>query len=152
MSTPRPDQPAQLLVDTGGITAIHDSVLQVYPEEGCGFVLEDTEDRLRVVPVRNRSTDRRTFEADLGPLLAVQMKGWKLRGIFHSHPDGEAQLSERDQAGALVEHERGLFVERYPGVVYIVVAVRGPVPEVVLTRMYRWIGDAGRFEEIATVP
>ena len=127
-------------------SAIHDVVLEAYPSEGCGFVFEDRHGRLRVVPTRNLAGGRDTFEADLTPILDAERQGRRLRVIFHSHPDGSADFSEADRAEALIDGDDGEVMERYPGVVHMVLAVCGPQRKVKDVRMYRWVGE--RFEEV----
>ncbi|HEY3448556.1 MAG TPA: Mov34/MPN/PAD-1 family protein [Myxococcales bacterium] len=67
-----------------------------YPEEACGLVVEDEAGGLQAVRARNISDNpRRHFELEAGELLAALQSG-RLRGCYHSHPDGPAAPSPED--------------------------------------------------------
>lgn len=52
-------------------------------------------------------------------LIDAESKGWRIGGVFHSHPDGPAEMSTTDEARALE-----------PDWVYLVVGLAGPTPEI----------------------
>jgi len=80
---------------------------EAYPREGCGLLLgrHDVSGGYvvtEVVPSRNLSPDPDiSFEIDPALIIAFQKKARsgedKIIGHFHSHPDGEARPSDRDQ-------------------------------------------------------
>lgn len=82
-----------------------------YPGECCGL-MEGVRnaDLLRVVALhrtRNVATDPNRFEIDpaehIRILRAARTKRTQIIGCYHSHPNGEAQPSLRDRAGASEE-------------------------------------------------
>ncbi len=85
---------------------------KIYPEEACGLLIGaagEGKDHLggrtvcEVIFTKNIS-DQPTIRFDIDPavLLAVmkdgRMKGQKIIGHFHSHPDQNAEASENDRA------------------------------------------------------
>ena len=113
-----------LVLEPGQWAAICEQALGSYPEECCGLLLgEAAAERERVaavVPVENRYAEpRRGFE--LAPdavacALAQERRGAKaVVGVYHSHPDGTATPSARDER------------EAWPGWSYLIVPVVGGV-------------------------
>lgn len=134
-----------------------------YPEEGCGFVFEDESGALRVVSTVNRATrlhemdpltyprDGRTyFEPDMKPWLRAVRDGQTARVIFHSHPDTDAYFSDTDKAQAVFGNAGGRLEERNPGVVHLVVSVRGVMPKAQVARLYKFSETGNDFERVAT--
>lgn len=156
---------ASRLVEEGLLAPIYEAVVPAYPEEGCGFLFEDGEGGLHVLPTANRATrlhrmdpeayprDGRTyFEPDMKPWLRAAREGLTPRLIFHSHPDTEAYFSDTDRAQALFD-EDGQRFERNPGVVHLVVSVRpdgagSPGPRV--ARLYAFSSHRQDFVRLAT--
>jgi proteasome lid subunit RPN8/RPN11 len=127
------------LVTEKWLGLIYRDVEQVYPEEGCGFLFEGTDGGLQMVTTKNRATllhqmdpeayprDGRTyFEPDMKPWLRAEREGLTPRLIYHSHPEHEAYFSQTDRLSALIQDtNENRVVERHPGVVHLVVSVRG---------------------------
>jgi proteasome lid subunit RPN8/RPN11 len=85
-----------------------------YPNECCGFILEDYE----IIPVDNSREDEEQYhrfvitpEDFLHAELTAQKHGSEIIGIYHSHPDHPAKPSDYDR-------EHGL-----PFYSYVIVAV-----------------------------
>ncbi len=95
------------------------AVEAVYPQEGCGLILQGPDGPV-VLPVANVSpTPLRHFELAPGELLgALRRAGHRLGAIFHSHPEGSAALSAQDRLAAAPE---GILL--FPGVLQVVFAV-----------------------------
>ena len=79
-----------------------------YPGECCGLI-EGRRDGDRILatalhPTRNLSSDTDRFEIDPADqfriLRAARGAGAQIVGCYHSHPDGRAEPSARDRAGA----------------------------------------------------
>nr|WP_228530880.1 MULTISPECIES: Mov34/MPN/PAD-1 family protein [Myxococcaceae] len=96
---------------------------RAYPEEGCGVVLEGSED-LRATALRNAAAGdpRLGFAFEPGEWLALcraaDARGERVACVFHSHPDGAASLSAADRAAAAPGGQALL-----PGTLQLVVAV-----------------------------
>jgi len=101
---------------------------EVYPEEGCGFLLgsvtDDGENRgTDVYPVANRThTDRtRRYELTADDYRAAdeaaREQGLDVVGVYHSHPDHPARPSETDLEEAT-----------FPGYSYVIVSVHDGTP------------------------
>ena len=103
------------------------AVRSAYPREACGFLLGRGTVVLEVVPTANVAADPcREFviapEALLATHRAASARGLEVLGVFHSHPDGDARLSARDEQ--LAQH----------GWVHAVVATRGAEPSDLVVR------------------
>jgi proteasome lid subunit RPN8/RPN11 len=153
---------AKRLVQGDLLGPIYRAVEAAYPEEGCGFVIEAADGALEVVPTTNRATqlhrmdpeayprDGRTyFEPDMKPWLRAVREGRTPRLIFHSHPDTGAYFSPTDRASAIVEGDGGAVLERHPGVVHLVVSVRGPMPAARVARLFEFAPEEAGFREVA---
>lgn len=85
---------------------IIDHCLSGLPNEGCGLVAMDGEVVMKVYPTGN---DFASPEAGytippqdhVNSLLDAEAFGWRLGGVFHSHPSGSAEPSMVDVAAAL---------------------------------------------------
>jgi proteasome lid subunit RPN8/RPN11 len=81
------------------------------PRECCGLiegVLEGSRVRAtRLHPTRNIATRAERFEIDPSEhfrlLRAARVEGRLVVGCYHSHPNGRAELSERDRMGAATD-------------------------------------------------
>ena len=107
------------------------------PDEACGLLAADAAGRLRMAYCLSNSTPSPTaFTLDpaehFRALRHAEARGWRLAGVFHSHPGGPAFPSATDIAQALE-----------PEWLYVVVGLQAPVPEV---RAF-WIRDGAVAEE-----
>ena len=69
--------------------------LDVYPEEGCGLLL-NKRGKLVWVPCENTAEDKRNyFEMSSKDYIKASLSG-DIHSIVHSHPDFSAELSESD--------------------------------------------------------
>jgi proteasome lid subunit RPN8/RPN11 len=111
-----------LVLAAGQWAAICEQALAAYPQECCGLLLgeraADREQVAAVVPAENRYAEpRRGFE--LAPdavacALAQERRGGRaVVGVYHSHPDGTATPSTRDER------------EAWPGWSYLIVPISG---------------------------
>ena len=109
-----------LVLTAGELASIREHALAAYPEECCGLLLGEAaagrEDVTSVVPLENRYAEpRRGFE--LAPdavacAMAQERRGGRtVVGVYHSHPDGAALPSRRDER------------EAWPGWSYLIVPV-----------------------------
>jgi proteasome lid subunit RPN8/RPN11 len=92
--------------------SLHDRLLEegssAFPRECCGLiegVLEETVARVTTIhPTRNLATDSDRFEIDPAEQIALMKRlrgtGREIIGCYHSHPNGRAEPSARDRAGA----------------------------------------------------
>lgn len=93
------------------------------PRECCGLiegVLEGSRVRAtRLHPTRNIATRAERFEIDPSEhfrlLRAARVEGQLVVGCYHSHPNGRAELSERDRAGATTDEFFWLIAAVRPG-------------------------------------
>ncbi len=71
------------------------------PDECCGLLAVDAVGRIRFAyPLTNADPSPTTFtiapEEHFAALRHAERLGWEIGGVFHSHPDGPAELSEVD--------------------------------------------------------
>lgn len=71
------------------------------PDECCGLIATDPIGEIRFVyPLTNadRSATSFTIEPDesYGAFIHADRSGWRIGGVFHSHPSGPEELSGRD--------------------------------------------------------
>lgn len=71
------------------------------PEECCGLLASDQHGQVRFVyPLTNVEASAQGFtiapEEAYGAFLHADRMGWKVAGVFHSHPGGPDRLSARD--------------------------------------------------------
>ncbi|MEJ2551224.1 MAG: M67 family metallopeptidase [Anaerolineales bacterium] len=75
-------------------------VRAMFPKEACGVLAGKESGVHWVQPITNVEEDRRRFRMDpqeqLDALLRIEEEGLHLIGIYHSHPDGPAELSMSD--------------------------------------------------------
>ncbi|MGH8944917.1 MAG: Mov34/MPN/PAD-1 family protein [Acidimicrobiia bacterium] len=93
------------------------------PNEGCGlFAIAGDGRVVAVYPTSNQSASPASYtvppEEHHAALVAAESAGWRLGGVFHSHPYGSAELSMVDLQAAID-----------PEWVYLVVGMRGE-PEI----------------------
>jgi proteasome lid subunit RPN8/RPN11 len=134
-----------LLLGPADLAAVRGHGARTYPEECCGFLLgrvEGADTRVtRVLPADNERGDSRHNRFVIGPEIvlaahkAARGAGLSVVGYYHSHPDHPAEPSEFDR-----EHA-------WPGVSYLIVAVRGGAAAE--ARSWRLRDDRERFTEEA---
>lgn len=106
--------------------------------EACGLVVTLPSGGAEAWPLPNRAADPgRAFRLGpaevLGALRRMEAEGRALLAVYHSHPEGGADLSSRDLAEAVFDGEPLLR-----GVQQVVIAVdRG---RATLVRAHRWTG------------
>jgi len=111
-------------------------------QEICGLVVARADGQPEAWPLRNAAPDpRRAFALDPSDLLVALRRldgeGLALLAVYHSHPEGGAELSARDLDGALANGAPLLG-----GVAQLVVALRAGRASTV--RAHRWA--LGRFQ------
>jgi len=102
---PHHDRPMKLVLQQSQLEQIVDHARQGYPYEVCGLIGGRDGVAESVVPVPNASlTPRVTFDMErqgmVDAIIGFQRAGREVIGIYHSHPDGKADLSESDVAQA----------------------------------------------------
>lgn len=124
------------------------------PEEACGFVVRQCDNSLRYHPIENaadrfrvadperwRWNSRESFvlaPAGLARLLATVERGdAALVALVHSHPEGSAELSALDRAGAIDVNGRPIL----PVIEQVVIGLSGRGGPAI--RAYRY--EAGRW-------
>jgi len=134
---------------------VHQWVIQAYPNEGCGLIVErdgrleaicceNEQDRLHALDSsRYPNTARTAYAVDPIRLMESQSNGFALRAVFHSHPDRGAYFSSQDVLGALGGDPTGEPV--FPGVDYWVLGTRSTGVED--ARLFGWSSERRRFEE-----
>jgi proteasome lid subunit RPN8/RPN11 len=87
---------------------IVDEARAAFPREGCGLI-EGVRDGAEICvtaihPVPNLADESDRFELDpakhIALLRELRGSGRQIVGCYHSHPDGRAEPSPRDRAGA----------------------------------------------------
>jgi proteasome lid subunit RPN8/RPN11 len=105
---------------------IIDHCLAELPNEGCGLLAMDGDEIVKVYPTSNAEASPSSYtvppQEHFDALTDAESKGWRIGGVFHSHPDGPAEMSSVDVAKALE-----------PGWIYVVVGLGGDVPDVGIT-------------------
>jgi desampylase len=97
--------PLKLVMRHSHLEQIVGHARQGYPYEVCGLIGGRDGIAESVVPVPNASlTPRVRFEMErqamVDAIIGFQRAGREVIGIYHSHPDGRADLSESDIAQA----------------------------------------------------
>ena len=113
-----PDELRRLIVD---------HCLAELPNEGCGLLAMDGDEVVAVYPTANADASPTSYtippQEHYDALVDAESKGWRIGGVFHSHPNGPAEMSS-------VDLERALD----PEWVYVVVGLGGADPKTTLTR------------------
>ncbi len=97
--------PLKLVIRHSHLEQIVEHARLGYPYEVCGLIGGREGVAESVVPVPNASlTPRVRFEMErqamVDAIIGFQRAGREVIGIYHSHPDGKADLSESDVAQA----------------------------------------------------
>jgi [CysO sulfur-carrier protein]-S-L-cysteine hydrolase len=104
------------------------------PNEACGL-LAGPESRIeRFFPIGNRDGSPTTFTLDATEQLRaeneIEDSGWRVLGVFHSHPSTEAFPSRTDRARAFWPDSDG-SLPVYPDVHYVIASLADPDDPVV---------------------
>jgi proteasome lid subunit RPN8/RPN11 len=88
-------------------------VRRCLPEEACGFIIEKRPGQIEAVAVTNALHSPVRFRMDPGEQLELMTQmdenGWRLAGIYHSHPNGPNHPSATDLAEAAYPHAVSLI-------------------------------------------
>jgi proteasome lid subunit RPN8/RPN11 len=105
------------------------------PNEGCGLFAMDGDRLVQVYPTSNAADSPVSYTVPpaehYAALEDAESSGWRLGGVFHSHPFGSAELSMIDLQAAIE-----------PEWIYLVVGMRGQ-PEI-----RGWRAVEGEVEEV----
>jgi proteasome lid subunit RPN8/RPN11 len=105
---------------------IIDHCLAELPNEGCGLLAFDGDHLVEVYPTANQDASPASYtippQEHHDALVDAESRGWRLGGVFHSHPKGPAEMSSVDIEKALE-----------PDWVYVVIGLRGTEPVVGVT-------------------
>ena len=84
---------------------IIDHCLSELPNEGCGLFAMNGDDVVRIYPTANQDASPTGFTVPpaehFAALRDAESQGWRLGGVFHSHPDGNARPSMADVVAAM---------------------------------------------------
>jgi proteasome lid subunit RPN8/RPN11 len=135
------------------LEAIRRQAMDEYPHESCGVIVvrdgerrlvrcKNAQDELHVKdPVRHPRDARTAYYIDPRDLLRIgrlEVEGFAVAVIYHSHVDTGAYFSETDRRQALIGGEPA-----YPGATYVVTSVMGGRPEAVAA--FRWSSERRDF-------
>lgn len=102
---------------------IIDHCLAELPNEACGLLAMDGDRVVKVYPTENADASPSSYtippQEHFDALADAESHGWEIGGVFHSHPDGPAQMSSVDLDRALD-----------PEWMYLVVGLSGDHPEI----------------------
>jgi proteasome lid subunit RPN8/RPN11 len=105
---------------------IIDHCLAQLPNEGCGLLAVDRDRVVEVYPTSNADSSPTSYtippQEHYDALTDAESRGWRIGGVFHSHPNGPAEMSS-------VDLERALE----PEWVYVVIGLGGVEPVVTKT-------------------
>lgn len=106
---------------------IVDHCLAELPNEGCGLLAMDGDGVVAVYPTTNADASPCSYtippQEHFDALTDAESRGWEIGGVFHSHPDGPAEMSSIDLERALE-----------PGWIYVVVGFGSGSPNVAVHR------------------
>lgn len=104
---------------------IVDHCVAALPNEGCGLLAMDGDVVVKVYATGNADASPSSYtvppQQHFDALADAESRGWRIGGVFHSHPDGPARLSSTDIEQALE-----------PDWVYVVVGLSGDRAEIAL--------------------
>lgn len=137
-----------MIVTPAELEAVRRQAVEEYPHESCGVILVGEADR-RLLPCRNiqdelhaRDPERHPRDArtayyidppDLLRIGRLEVEGYAVAVIYHSHVDVGAYFSETDRRQALASGE-----PLYPEAAYLVTSVINRRVEA--TAAFRWDG------------
>jgi proteasome lid subunit RPN8/RPN11 len=102
---------------------IIDHCVSELPNEGCGLLAIEGGRIAKVYPTSNADASPSSYtvppQEHFDALTDAESRGWRIGGVFHSHPHGPAEMSSIDVAKALE-----------PDWVYVVVGLGGEAPEI----------------------
>lgn len=79
--------------------------LRERPNEGCGLFAMNGDAVVRVYPTENEMASPASYtvppQGHIDALLDAESEGWRIGGVFHSHPDGSGEPSVIDVNTAL---------------------------------------------------
>jgi proteasome lid subunit RPN8/RPN11 len=97
------------------------------PNEACGMLALDRDRIVKVYPTHNADASPVSYtvppQEHFDALSDAEANGWWLGGVFHSHPNGPARMSETDLAR--VSDRKW---------VYLVITLTGKEPELTAWR------------------
>lgn len=100
---------------------IVDHCLDALPNEGCGMLAMEGDCVMKVYPTGNDDASPVSYtippQEHYDALIDAESQGWRLGGVFHSHPKGPARMSSTD-----------LVRLTDPGWLYVVVSFGSPKP------------------------
>lgn len=132
-----------------------------YPFEGCGLILENADGQHRFYGCQNLAdlyhqrdpgrfprSARDFYIIDPREFMWAEARGERVVAIVHSHPDGSAEFSGEDRAGALMPRNQANDpVEPvYPGVDYLILAVQAGRAE--LARLFSFDPQRQEFSAV----
>lgn len=84
---------------------IIDHCLAELPNEGCGLLAMDGDRVVHVYPTSNEEASPVSYtvppQEHFDALADAESHGWRIGGVFHSHPNGPARMSDIDRERAL---------------------------------------------------
>lgn len=84
---------------------IIDHCLAELPNEGCGLLAVSEGRVVAVYPTSNQDRSPSSYtippQEHFDVLTDAESRGWQIGGVFHSHPDGPAEMSSIDLERAL---------------------------------------------------
>lgn len=131
----------QVVIDSEIHEAMVNHAQFCFPEEACGLIAVDEENRPRMVyATTNVERSRVRFTVSprehYGAIRHAESHGWTIAGSFHSHPDSSAFPSSRDIDGALD-----------PAWLYVIVGLGNGAPDVRGFRIRDYQVDEVAFQE-----
>lgn len=105
-----------------------DHCVSELPNEGCGLLAMDGDRVVGVYPTSNADASPTAYtippQEHFDALTDAESRGWRIGGVFHSHPHGPAEMSTTDLERALE-----------PDWLYLVVGLGTDVPELSMSRV-----------------
>lgn len=106
---------------------IIDHCISELPNEGCGLLAVEGERVVGVYPTSNGDASPNSYtvppQEHYDALVDAESRGWHIGGVFHSHPNGPAEMSMTDLERALE-----------PEWLYVVVGLGGDRPQIEVVR------------------
>ena len=70
---------------------------RVFPEECCGFLIEEDQGQIKVIECKNTAEDKQSlFKISIEEYLQALVEG-DICAVYHSHTKGENSFSEADK-------------------------------------------------------